>query len=185
MQFVNPLPTKDILHCPWLYPMYVFFAHMRLSWLYFHICWIEKKALDHSIFIYGFPIVATATRRLDQRTWPQSKTLETLEPIVQTPSQGFRIEFCAKDAQSASLQIEKIRKPICEILLFKNTKSLCKMSSKVAQAYPSNQAELQGQQDFLQEWIEGPREFIKESIYLVNRCTKPDRRGSLSLGFFV
>jgi hypothetical protein len=34
--------------------------------------------------------------------------------------------------------------------------------------------------DFVSQLLEGPREFIKESIHLVNRCTKPDRRGSLS-----
>lgn len=31
--------------------------------------------------------------------------------------------------------------------------------------------------EFVLSWTEGPREFIKESVHLINRCTKPDRRG--------
>lgn len=31
--------------------------------------------------------------------------------------------------------------------------------------------------DYLTELVEGPKEFIRESIHLINRCTKPDRKG--------
>ena len=31
--------------------------------------------------------------------------------------------------------------------------------------------------DNLGSLLEGPKEFIRDSIQLVNRCTKPDRRG--------
>jgi preprotein translocase subunit Sss1 len=34
--------------------------------------------------------------------------------------------------------------------------------------------------DLLTDLIEGPKEFIRDSIHLINRCTKPDRRGFFS-----
>lgn len=45
-----------------------------------------------------------------------------------------------------------------------------KRSTPVASAYPQ-------QAGFLSQLSDGPKEFMKESIHLVNRCTKPDRRG--------
>ncbi|KAJ3041462.1 Protein transport protein Sec61 subunit gamma [Rhizophlyctis rosea] len=45
--------------------------------------------------------------------------------------------------------------------------------------------------DNLTEIVEGPKAFVKESIQLVNRCTKPDRKEFLAIsqavamGFFL
>ena len=35
--------------------------------------------------------------------------------------------------------------------------------------------------DNLTDLLDEPKVFIKDSIHLLNRCTKPDRRGSLTL----
>ena len=34
--------------------------------------------------------------------------------------------------------------------------------------------------DNLGSLLEAPKEFIRDSIQLINRCTKPDRRGNIS-----
>ncbi|KAI3644776.1 hypothetical protein MP228_010940 [Amoeboaphelidium protococcarum] len=47
-----------------------------------------------------------------------------------------------------------------------------------------------GGEDY-QSLLDGPREFIRDSIHLVNRCTKPDRREfikvaqAVAVGFFI
>nr|CAG8449088.1 8954_t:CDS:2 [Entrophospora candida]CAG8451761.1 14490_t:CDS:2 [Entrophospora candida] len=38
--------------------------------------------------------------------------------------------------------------------------------------------------DQLKEFVEMPKQFIKEGTQFVNRCTKPDRK-AVAMGFFV